>query len=320
MRRIICINEDWKFQRKPDEPELTINLPHTWNAEDGQDGGNDYYRGTCIYRKTLMKSDIPAGGKAYLEFRGVNSSAEVKVNDMVLGHHDGGYSTFRVNITDALKEENEIEVAVDNSPNDRVYPQRADFTFYGGIYRDVYLVTVPESHFDLDYYGSPGIQVTPEIKGKDAVVKVTTLVKGNYDAVRVTIDGVGTVETAKGDKRVETVLTIPNVRLWNGLKDPYLYHAKAELLVNGQVVDEVSTRFGCRTYSFDTEKGFILNGEPYPLRGVSRHQDRKGVGNALTKEMHEEDIEMILDIGANTVRLAHYQHDQYFYDLCDEKD
>lgn len=319
MRRIICINEDWKFQRKPDEPELTINLPHTWNAEDGQDGGNDYYRGTCIYRKTLMKSDIPAGGKAYLEFRGVNSSAEVKVNDMVLGHHDGGYSTFRVNITDALKEENEIEVAVDNSPNDRVYPQRADFTFYGGIYRDVYLVTVPESHFDLDYYGSPGIQVTPEIKGKDAVVKVTTLVKGNYDAVRVTIDGVGTVETAKGDKRVETVLTIPNVRLWNGLKDPYLYHAKAELLVNGQVVDEVSTRFGCRTYSFDTEKGFILNGEPYPLRGVSRHQDRKGVGNALTKEMHEEDIEMILDIGANTVRLAHYQHDQYFYDLCDEK-
>ena len=143
--------------------------------------------------------------------------------------------------------------------------------------------------------------------------------KGNYDAVRVTIDGVGTVETAKGDKRVETVLTIPNVRLWNGLKDPYLYHAKAELLVNGQVVDEVSTRFGCRTYSFDTEKGFILNGEPYPLRGVSRHQDRKGVGNALTKEMHEEDMEMILDIGANTVRLAHYQHDQYFYDLCDEK-
>jgi len=319
MRRIICINEDWRFQRKSDEPELKVNIPYTWNAEDGQDGGNDYYRGTCIYRKTLMKSDIPAGGKAYLEFRGVNSSAEVKVNGMLLGHHHGGYSTFRIDITDALKEVNEIEVAVDNSSNDMVYPQRADFTFYGGIYRDVYLIIVPESHFDLDYYGSPGIHVTPEIKGKDAIVKVTTYVKGNYDAVRVTIDGVGTVGTAKGGSKVETELIIPNVRLWNGLKDPYLYHAKAELLVNGQVVDEVSTRFGCRTFSFDPEKGFILNGEPYPLRGVSRHQDRKGIGNALTKEMHEEDMEMILDIGANTVRLAHYQHDQYFYDLCDEK-
>jgi beta-galactosidase len=195
----------------------------------------------------------------------------------------------------------------------------------------VYLITVPECHFDLDYYGSPGIMVTPEVKGTEAVVNVKTFVKGNYDRVRVTISGVGTSEVGKSTvldegstmikeiTTAETVFTISDVHLWDGIKDPYLYQAKAELIVNGEIVDEVYAKFGCRTYSFNAEKGFFLNGESYPLRGVSRHQDRKGVGNALTKEMQEEDMEIILDIGANSIRLAHYQHDQYFYDLCDEK-
>lgn len=319
MRRYINFNQEWRFIKKEGEPGIDIDVPHTWNSRDGQDGRNDYYRGTCSYRKTFGKPEMAAGEQVYLEFRGVNSSAEVKLNGVTVGKHDGGYSTFRVNITGVLQEDNLLEVLADNSPNNRVYPQRADFTFYGGIYRDVYLVIVPKSHFDLDYYGGPGIIVTSEINDTDAIVKVKTYVTGNYDAVEITINGVDKAKALINDKEAEAVFQIPKVHLWNGRKDPYLYSAHAELIVNGQAVDEISTQFGCRTYSFDKDKGFFLNEKPYPLHGVSRHQDRKGVGNVLTREMQEEDMQLILDLGANSIRLAHYQHDQYFYELCDEK-
>lgn len=318
MREYRCINEEWIFEKEGMSSE-NISLPHTWNAIDGQDGGNDYYRGTCVYKKILEKPSINQNDQVYLEFRGANSSAEVKVNGTVCGNHDGGYSTFRVNITNLLKDVNEIQVSVDNGPNKRVYPQKADFTFYGGIYRDVYLIIVPETHFDLDLFGAPGIMVTPEVQTQDASVKIKTFIKGNYDSVKVTIDGIGNAQSTINGNEAEGVITIPNVHLWNGLEDPYLYEAKAELIVNGEVIDTVSAKFGCRTYSFDKDQGFILNGKPYPLHGVSRHQDRRGVGNALTTEMQDEDMSIILDMGANSIRLAHYQHNQYFYDLCDEK-
>jgi len=319
MRNYTYLNDNWKFHKLEGKLEEDVHLPHTWNAMDGQDGGNDYYRGVCVYRKNLKRPELLLGEKAYLEFRGANSSAIVKVNGLVCATHDGGYSTFRVDITDALQVDNEIEVLVDNSPTRKVYPQKADFTFYGGIYRDVYLITVPKTHFDLDYYGTPGIMVTPEVRGTDALVKVKTFVSGEAGLVRISIDGVGTKEIQTKGREIEAEFAIHNVHLWNGPEDPYLYQVKAELLKGSMVADEVSTRFGCRSYSFDKEKGFFLNGKSYPLHGVSRHQDRKGVGNALTKEMHEEDMQMILDMGANSIRLAHYQHDQYFYDLCDEK-
>lgn len=321
----ICkrINDNWMFKKEGEKP-INISLPHTWNGKDGQDGGNDYYRGRCIYEKKLEMPPHNSNDRVYLEFRGVNSSARVKINNTFCGEHHGGYSTFRVDITSYLKDENLIEVMVDNSPNDKVYPQRADFTFYGGIYRDVYLVILPESHFDMDYYGGPGIKVTPKIKGKDAEVELETYIRGVADFAKLTIKGVGSVdcqisydEEGKGYARGS--ITISGVHLWNGIKDPYLYEGKAGLIVDGKVIDEVKTSFGCRSYSFDPEKGFILNGKTYPLHGVSRHQDRKGAGNAITKEMHKEDMELILEMGANAIRLAHYQHDQYFYDLCDEK-
>lgn len=316
MRSYICINQDWEFIKEGNS--CAVDLPHTWNAVDGQDGGDDYYRGICKYRKKL---NLPEGEweEAYLEFRGVNSSAEVKVNGRTAGSHDGGYSTFRLRITELLEGENEIEVIVDNRPNDRVYPQKADFTFYGGIYRDVYLILVQKSHFDLDYYGTPGIQVTPQVKGKSADVQIQTFVTGTYDSVRIMVDGVESVTVPNLGKKAECAITIPKVHLWNGREDPYLYHVKAQLFVNDEVVDEITASFGCREYRFDPEEGFFLNGRAYPLHGVSRHQDFKGVGNALTKEMQEQDMEMILDMGANAIRLAHYQHDQYFYDLCDQK-
>lgn len=159
MRQIINFNKKWAFSKEATEvpavmPErwYWVNLPHTWNDIDGQDGSNDYYRGTAYYAKTLEKIDLPAADQYYLEFRGANASATVYVNGKKMGSHDGGYSTWRVNITDALEESNLFVVEVDNSINDRVYPQTADFTFYGGLYRDVNIIAVKESHFELDYY------------------------------------------------------------------------------------------------------------------------------------------------------------------------
>ena len=205
---------------------------------------------------------------------------------------------------------------VDNSKNDRVYPQKADFTFYGGIYRDVSLMVVSKNHFTLDYFGGPGIRITPTVQGADASVQVTTWHDGEGEVSIELLDAAGnTVATGKGP---DITLTIFNAHLWNGVKDPYLYSCKARLVVNGTVEDETTTRFGVRSFKVDPKKGFFLNGKSYPLHGVSRHQDRKGLGNAITREMHDEDMALIKEIGANTIRLAHYQHDQYFYDLCDE--
>lgn len=308
MRNIKNINENWVFVKENEKS--TVNLPHTWNGIDGQDGGNDYYRGKCTYIKEIAKADMPQGEEIYLQLDGVNSSAFVYFNSKLVCTHHGGYSTFRVKLEN-IKDNNEIKIEADNSPNDFVYPQQADFTFYGGIYRDVTLIGVEKNHFDLDYYGAPGIQITPVVNGDKADVNVKTYITGGGE-VRVTVNG----ETKTG---TEVDFIVDNPHLWNGVADPYLYNAVAELIVDGKVVDRVESRFGIRSFKVDPQKGFILNGKPYPLRGVSRHQDRPGIGNALLPEHHREDIELICEMGANTIRLAHYQHAQYFYDLCDEK-
>ena len=299
-----------------------VDLPHTWNGTDGQDGGNDYYRGTCYYVKRLEKPKEAEEKEIYLEFEGANSSADVYVNGKAAAHHDGGYSTWRVNITEFLQKDNEIVVAVDNAPNDHVYPQMADFTFYGGLYRNVNLLSVSHTRFDLDYFGGPGITATPKIQGKDALVKACAYVTGAVGGEKIAFyvcDGDKMVAETKVDAASpEAELIIADVHLWNGRKDPHLYTLKAVLERDGQILDERSVRFGCRTFEINSERGFILNGEEYPLHGVSRHQDRPRLGNALSRKDHEEDMALIMEMGANTIRLAHYQHDQYFYDLCDE--
>ena len=316
MREITKIMKGWEFTG-PDGTTTTVDLPHTWNARDGQDGGNDYWRGTCIYRTRFAAPQFnTASQQVWIQFDGVNASAHVVLNGSPVCNHDGGYSTFRANITELLRDENELTVEVDNSKNDRVYPQKADFTFYGGIYRDVSLMVVSKNHFTLDYFGGPGIRITPTVQGTDASVQVTTWHDGEGEVSIELLDAAGnTVATGKGP---DITLTIFNAHLWNGVKDPYLYSCKARLVVNGTVEDETTTRFGVRSFKVDPKKGFFLNGKSYPLHGVSRHQDRKGLGNAITREMHDEDMALIKEIGANTIRLAHYQHDQYFYDLCDE--
>ncbi len=329
MRQIINFNRKWAFTKQAtDIPAAMpanwdfVNIPHSWNAIDGQDGDNDYFRGTAYYAKSFSKMDLPESQQYYLEIKGANSSADVHLNGKKLAHHDGGYSTWRVNLTDTMEAMNLLVIAVDNSPNDTVYPQMADFTFYGGIYRDVNLICVNESHFDLDYFGAPGIAVTPQVEGADAKVHVDTYLTNAKPSqtIRYTIYDAdeNPVETIES-KDTSADFVINGVHLWNGKIDPYLYCCEAELIENGEVIDNICTRFGCRTFRIDPDNGFILNGKEYPLRGVSRHQDRWGFGNALLPEHHEEDIDLICEVGATTIRLAHYQHDQYFYDLCDEK-
>lgn len=369
MRNSISLNQNWKFSIK-DQPAIDVNIPHTWNAIDGQDGGNDYYRGIGTYEKTFAKPDFDANTQdVYLEFCGVNATVTVLLNGQKVASHDGGYSTFRANVTALLQEENDLRIAVDNTVNTRVYPQKADFTFYGGIYRDVNLLVVSKNHFELDYYGMSGMQITPEVKGDAADINMESYVylEEGADASAYTVElsildhegqivlkeevsladftfdqprfgaitdenwlkGKGRAADLMADVRVDLshtarqaashVFHMDQPHLWKGVVDPYLYTAKASLLFHGQVLDEISQRFGVRSFAVYPDKGFYLNGKPYPLHGVSRHQDFKGIGNAIPKEQHKRDMELIKEIGANTVRLAHYQHDQYFYDLCDEE-
>ena len=316
MRKTTIINDNWLF-RYHDGTETRLDLPHTWNAQDGQDGGNDYYRGTCVYEKTFPMPAFAPEERVYLQFDGVNASAKVTLNGVVVMTHDGGYSTFRRDITELMKPENHLVVEADNSVNDRVYPQKADFTFYGGIYRDVKLVTVNRHHFDLDYFGGPGIAVTPKVEGGNASVRVQTW--HNAPEGRVCVRLLDHLGNAVAEGMGEDItLTIENAHLWDGIADPYLYTCEALLVVNGGDADRICANFGVRSFHVDPQKGFFLNGRSYPLRGVCRHQDWKGIGNALHKEHHDTDMAMIREIGANTIRLAHYQHDQYFYDLCDK--
>ena len=328
LRTVMNLNRKWAFAKTVEIPKQLpqnwywVNLPHTWNDIDGQDGGNDYYRGTGCYVRQLDKMDLPEAEQYYLEVRGANSSADVYVNGKKLAHHDGGYSTWRVNITDALERENLIVIAVENAGNDTVYPQAADFTFYGGLYRDVNILCVNKSHFDLEHLGGIGLMVTAQVRGKDGSLELEAWVSNHRDGqtLRYTVyDACGekVAELETGDTKA--TVDVKNITRWHGRKNPYLYTVKAELLENGQVLDTVSTRVGFRTFAIDANRGFLLNDEEYPLRGVSRHQDRWGIGNALLPEHHDEDMNLICELGATTIRLAHYQHDQYFYDLCDER-
>ena len=314
MSETIVLNTGWTFTKE--EHSEPVTLPHTWNAVDGQDGGNDYYRGSCTYALQLPAIRLPEGGRAVLQFDGVAMTAVVTLNGQKVAEHKGGYSTFRVDITDVLQDTNNLTVEVDNSDNDTVYPQKADFTFYGGIYRDVTLHILPAAHFAMKENGAVPVKVTPvvtDLETRRCEVTVEALVV-DADRVRFALDG-QEMSAPVENGTAKAVFTLENARLWNGLDDPYLYTVTASL-DNGKTQ---SARFGCRKFEIDPQKGFFLNGRFYPLRGVSRHQDRKGVGVAITKEMMEEDLALILEMGANTIRLAHYQHAQAFYDLCDEK-
>lgn len=324
MRKIVNINKDWKFIDKNIDITLTskakyedVNIPHTWNGIDGQDGGNDYVREKYWYLKSFTKPKIKSNQQIFVEFNGVNSSASIYLNHKLVGYHDGGYSTFRFPITKLLNEDmNEFQILVDNTKRNDVYPQKADFTFYGGIYRDVNLIIVEDTHFDLMHNGNQGVKIETFIENQRAYVNLAPEIIGKASFVAKVIDHTGKVVLEENNKYQ---LMLENFTLWDGFNNPYLYTIEISLInEKAKVVDQISKKIGFRSFHIDPNQGFYLNGKKYPLRGVCRHQDRPQIGNALTHKEHLDDIELIKEVGANTIRLAHYQHDQYFYDLCDQ--
>lgn len=317
--KIININKDWEFEK--DGVKSVVSLPHTWNGKDGQNGEHGYFQGKCFYRKNLDK----ANGVCYIEFNGANSVTEVFINNNKVGTHKGGYSMFRFRIDGYLtQDKNLLEVFVDNTIVPEVFPTSADFTFYGGIYRDVNLIYAENVRFSLDDGNRDGITAIPQRVGDVWKLSVKAAVTGaGKDAVCVfeLKDDKGNVvarDTRPSDA-AESVLEISSPRLWDGVKDPYLYTLYCALVKNAKTVDERNIPVGFREIEFTSDKGCFLNGRHIKLKGVSRHQDREDIGNALTLKEHEEDIALILEVGANSVRLAHYQQAEEFYSLCDKK-
>ena len=350
VRRVIELNRDWRFAKEfsgeqpavpvelPEDrkretvpaelPEewQRVDLPHTWNAVDGHDGKGEYYRGKCWYVKSFETPRQPlAGGRVYVEILAAGQQAAVYVNGTEAAYHEGGYSIFRADITDFCREEGEnlLAIACSNENKSSVYPQAADFTFYGGLSRGVNLISVPGAHFDLDYYGGPGLQVTAKpCEDGGAFFDLDSWVKGadeNFTILYSVRDREGR-EAACAVRPADAAkvsVYVPDVVRWD-MDNPYLYTVTACLQRRNEIYDEVTVRAGVRSFACDPEKGFCINGKWMPLRGVSRHQDLLYKGNALTRQEHYADARMIKELGANTVRLAHYQHSQDFYDACDE--
>ena len=293
-----------------------VALPHTWNALDGQDGGADYWRGIGTYEIALPNPT--EGTKQYIELQGANHVATVYCNGRELGTHKGGFSTFRFELTPAMKKEgNVLTVVVTNAPSD-IYPQNADFTFYGGLYRDVNYIEVADAHFDLLMDGTDAVFVTPHNVGKTRVDLFPVDAAGATLKVELKdAEGnvVGQAET-EATEHAYVLIDVQEPHLWNGIADPYCYTCTATILRDGEALDAVTVTYGYRSFRVDAEHGFYLNGKALPLHGVARHQDRLDKGWAISKADHEEDIALIKELGANTIRLAHYQHDQYFYELC----
>jgi beta-galactosidase len=340
------INSDWKFSREnavgAERVEFiengweNISLPHTWNARDGQDGGNDYYRGIGWYRKYLSLDSKYAGKTFFLRFDGVATVSNVYVNGKLAGSHKGNYGAFVLDISSLVKlnQKNVIAVQVSNAKDTTVAPLRGDFTIFGGIYRDVHLLVLDSLSVSPLDFGSPGIYLKQTSVSKESAdLEITTLVRNvtNHDKKAV-LRGSLFDSNRKLVKKVETEILISKnsqkseiqkvsisaPHLWNGKSNPYLYKYVVELSENNKVIDRVEQPVGFRYFSADADKGFYLNGRSYPLHGVNRHQDRENKGSAIGLKEHSEDYKLIEEIGANSVRLAHYQQADEFYTLCDK--
>ena len=326
MREIISLNENWTLSfPKGDHATEQVNLPHTWNAVDGNDGNGSYLRTTGVYTRTFTAPKQPReGGRTYVEVLAAALNSTVKVNGQVATTHEGGFSIFRADVTDLCHEgENELTIEVSNEDTPSMYPSSADFTFYGGLYRGVNLISVPNAHFELDYYGGPGMMVTPvptEDGGANFTIKSFVTNPADDLTVMYSIEdcfGREVASAVRGSADTEVTIYVPDAQLWS-MDEPNLYTVIATLQRNNEEVDEIAANVGVRSFKVTPDEGFSINGVPTPLRGVSRHQDRVFEGNALTAEEHYDDAMLIKELGANTIRLAHYQHSQAFYDACDE--
>ena len=326
MRKIISLNENWTLTfPKGERPSETVTLPHTWNAVDGMDGGGGYLRTTGVYSRTFTKPEQPLpGGRVYVEVLAAALNATVRVNGTIATTHEGGYSIFRADITDLCRTgENTLTIEVSNEDTPSMYPASADFTFYGGLYRGVNLISVPDAHFDLDFYGGPGIKVTPrptEDGGAEFAMESFVTNSEEHLTVLYSItdqNGREVASAVRPSDNSAVSVYVPDARLWS-MDEPNLYTVTARLQRNNETCDEIHVNVGVRSYTVTPDGGFSINGVPTPLRGVARHQDLLYKGSALTAEDHYHDAQIIKELGANTIRLAHYQHSQDFYDACDK--
>ena len=347
-RKVESFNSGWSFKKAPAEKELAINapkwdkgwseveIPHTWNAKDMQVQANSFYEGAAYYKKQYFFPAELKDKRVFLRFEGVGSCAEVFVNGMLVTSHKGGYSAFACEISPLLKagEENEIIVKADNKSRPDVIPVNHNlFGVYGGIYRPVWLVVTEPCNISVTDCASPGVYVTQKnVSKKQADVKVKVkLDNGTLQPVPVTLQNtiydqegkqVATHSqsfelSAQGEQAYESSFTIKKPTLWQGRENPYLYKVVSRLIKDGQVIDEMVQPLGLRKYEIVAGKGFYLNGEKYPMYGVTRHQDWWGLGSALKNENHDFDLATIMDVGATTVRFAHYQQSDYLYSRCD---
>ncbi len=314
MRKIININKDWLFKKNGEERE--VNLPHCFNAKDGLTP--DYMRTKCSYKKELP----PMKNNVFLLIEGANSVCQVAVNSKIINYHKGGYSAFVTDLTPYIKNGCTLEISVDNSDFEEVYPSRADFTFWGGLYRNVSLIQTDKCHFSFSDFSSNGVYATPIKKNDKWILDVKCVIENFSDSAKlrcVLLDKESNIYAMGESEKSEIILECENPVLWNGRENPYLYTLQCEIVQNNIILDNISIKVGFREFYIDSEKGFFLNGKHLKLKGVCRHQDREEMGNGITEKEHAEDLDLILDVGANSIRLAHYQQNQFFYDLCDEK-
>lgn len=336
-RQDILLNDNWKFRfshQVQKGTEVRVDLPHTWNAQDALSGKIDYKRGIGNYEKNLFVRPEWKDKRLFIRFEGVNSIADVFINRRHIGEHRGGYGAFIFEITGKVEygKENSILVRVNNGEQLDIMPLVGDFNFYGGIYRDVHLVITDETCISPLDYASPGVRLIQDsVSHKYAKVRaLVDLSNGNtanrevelnirlLDGKTVVKEGMKKVTlSATSAVQQEFVFEINQPHLWNGRQDPFLYQAEISLSRNGKIVDCITQPLGLRFYRIDPDKGFFLNGKHLPLHGVCRHQDRSEVGNALRIQHHDEDAALMLEMGVNAVRLAHYPQAAYFYDLMD---
>lgn len=335
-RQDILLNDNWQFRfswQVQKGSERRVDLPHTWNASDALSGRQDYYRGVGNYRKKIFISPDWRGKRLFLRFEGANTVTNLFVNQRQVGEHRGGYGAFVFDITDYVDygRENELLVRVNNALQLDIMPLVGDFNFYGGIYRDVHLVITDPQQISLTDYASPGVYLVQEaVSHEKASVKVRTMLSNYaapaaatltltvYEGEKPVVEKKKEIQLKSGLNQAEEIaFTLAHPRLWNGRKDPFCYRVRLTLSVGGVLVDTVEQPLGLRFYRVDAEKGFFLNGEPLKLQGICRHQDRAEVGNALRPAHHDEDMAIILEMGTNAMRLAHYPQATYFYDLAD---
>jgi len=340
------LNANWRFIRRDvagaeqtsfnDSAWQKINLPHTWNNLDGQDGGDNYHRGPAWYRRSLNITPDLASRSLFLKFDAASLVADVYVNGQHAGGHKGAFAAFVLDITNLVHpgDGNIIAVRVDNSRNVDVPPLSGDFTVFGGLYRSVHLLALsPLSITPLDE-GGPGVyatqtsvtpaaaklHITTKLRNANSADKTATVVCRIIDAGGAVVQSISVQQPVAGGGAADAVadMTLDSPHLWNGRKDPYLYTLNVAVSDGATTTDGLDQPLGLRFFSVDPDKGFLLNGEKYPLHGVNRHQDRIDMGWAITPAQHQEDFDLIMEMGCTGIRLAHYEHAQEFYNLCDK--